>query len=69
VRAHLAGARLTALGVVALPYVLALLLTRLQPAWFSTLFNNSVGPTLLFLAVMMQLAGVLWLWRILASEF
>jgi tight adherence protein B len=68
VRAQLAGARLTAIGVVALPYVLAVVLVWLQPGWFTTLFNNNVGTTLLFLAVVMQIGGIVWLWRILARE-
>ena len=68
VRAQLAGARLTAVAVVVLPYLLAPLLAWLQPGWLTVLFNNSLGSALLFLAVLLQVVGILWLWHILEKE-
>lgn len=66
-RAQLAGARLTAIVVVILPYVLAPVLAWLQPGWFAPLFT-SLGSALLLLAVMLQIVGILWLWHILERE-
>jgi tight adherence protein B len=68
VRAQLAGARLTAIGVVVLPYLVAPLLMWLQPGWFGNLFTSSLGSSLLFIAVMLQMIGILWIWGILARE-
>jgi tight adherence protein B len=68
IRAQLAGARLTAAIVVVLPYVLALVLLWMSPGWFDVLFADPIGPPLLFVAVLTQIIGTLWLWRILARE-
>ena len=68
VRAQLAGARMTALVVIVLPYIVAPVLAYLQPGWFQTLANLPLGPSILFFAVMIQLTGALWIWRILARE-
>jgi len=68
VRAQLAGARMTALVVIVLPYVVAPVLAYLQPGWFQTLADLPLGPSILFFAVMIQLTGALWIWRILARE-
>ena len=67
-RAQLTGARLTAIAVVILPYVVAPLLAWLQPGWFGPLFSGTLGPALLLIAVMLQIIGVLWLWHILEME-
>jgi len=69
VRAQLAGARLTAVAVVILPYLLAPILQWMQPGWFTMLFASSFGTSLLFIAVMLQIIGLLWLWHILEKEF
>lgn len=68
VRAQLAGARVTAMLVVFLPYAVAPVLAYLDPGWFDTLGRLPLGPAILFFAVMMQLVGALWIWRILARE-
>ena len=69
VRAQLAGARLTAIAVVILPYLLAPLLAWLQPGWFGMLFSSNLGSAMLFIAVMLQIVGLLWLWHILEREY
>jgi tight adherence protein B len=68
IQAQLAGARVTAVAVVALPYLLAPLLAWMQPGWFSMLFNSNIGTALLFIAVLLQIIGILWLWHILEKE-
>lgn len=68
VRAQLSGARMTAIGAVILPYVLAPVLAWMQPGWFGVLLADPIGPPLLFLAFLLQMIGVLWLWRVLARE-
>lgn len=68
VRAQLAGSRFVTAVVVALPYLLAPMLNWMQPGWFDLLLNHPLGPTLLAIAVMFQMTGVLWMWRILSRE-
>ena len=68
VRAQLAGARVTAIAVVVLPYLLAPVLAWLQPGWFSLLFGTSFGAAMLFIAVMLQIVGILWLLHIVERE-
>ncbi len=68
IRAQLAGAQITAAAVVALPYLLAPLLLWLVPGWFNPLFGGNLGPALLFIAVMLQIVGILWLWHIFQKE-
>jgi len=68
VQAQLAGARLTGIAGVLLPYVLIPILLWLEPQWFVTLRHHPLGPPVVFLAVMLQLLGMLWLWRILNRE-
>jgi tight adherence protein B len=68
VRAQLSGARTTAVGAVILPYLVAPALSWLQPGWFDVLFVDPMGPPLIFLAVALQVVGMLWIWRILTRE-
>lgn len=68
VRAQLAGSRLVTAAVVAMPYLLAPVLNWMQPGWFDVLLSHPLGPTLIALAVMFQMTGVLWMWRILSRE-
>jgi len=68
VQAQLSGARISALGVAALPYIFAPVLVWLRPDWFQTLFANPLGVPLLLFAVTLQLIGLLWVWHILSRE-
>jgi tight adherence protein B len=68
IQSQLSGARLTGIVGVLLPYLLVPLLAWLEPGWFAVLLGHPLGPPLIFLAVMLQLLGVLWLWRILNRE-
>ncbi len=68
VRAQLAGARITAVVVVLLPYLVAPVLAYLEPGWFDAIAKLPLGPAILFFAVVLQLIGALWIWRILARE-
>lgn len=68
VQAQLAGARVSAIAVAVLPYLLIPLLVAMQPEWMRTLLSHPLGQPLLLLAVMLQLVGVLWLWNILRRE-
>ena len=68
VDAQLAGAKVSAVGVALLPYLIAPILVWMKPDWFRTLIDHPLGPPLLFFAVMLQLIGMLWLWRILNRE-
>lgn len=68
VQAQLAGARISATAVAALPYLFAPVLVWMRPDWFKTLIDHPLGAPLLFFAVLLQMIGILWLWRILSRE-
>ena len=68
VQSQLAGARVSGLAIAALPYLFAPALIWLRPDWFRTLVEHPLGMPLLFAAVLLQLVGLLWLWRILSRE-
>jgi tight adherence protein B len=68
VQAQLAGARVSAIAVAALPYAFAPILVWMRPDWFKTLIDHPLGAPLLFFAVLLQLIGMVWLWRILSRE-
>ncbi len=65
---QLAGARITAIAIAITPYVMAPILVWMQPTWFRALLAHPLGPAALFVAVILQLVGMLWLWRILSRE-
>lgn len=68
-RAQLGGARMTAIAGVLLPYALAAVLTWQQPHWLDALTTSPLGRPLIFLAVMLQMVGILWTWHILNRKF
>jgi Flp pilus assembly protein TadB len=67
-RSELAGARLGALIVSVLPYLLLPVLLWRRPEWLRSLLEHPVGLQLLLAAILMQLLGVLWLRQILRSD-
>lgn len=69
VRAQLSGARLTALAVAAMPYLLIPALAWLQPGWFESLLAYQFGPLMLLVAVMLQMVGALWLVQLFGRQF
>lgn len=68
VQAQLAGARVSAVGVAVMPYLLAPILVSMRPDWLRLIVGHPLGQPLLAFAVMLQLIGMLWLWNILRRE-
>lgn len=64
-----AGSRLSAVGMV-LAAVLALaIMTWMQPEYVEVFVKNPKGPYLIAAAVVLQVIGGLWVWRILKTNF
>jgi len=69
VRAVSAGSRLSVIGLT-LGTVLAIgLLASLRPEYLYAFRDHELAPTLLATAAVLQLVGVLWVWRILKVQF
>lgn len=67
-RSELAGARLSAMIVVVLPYLLLPFLLARRPEWFRSLTQHPTGLQLLFIALLLQITGILWLRRIMRTD-
>ena len=63
-----AQGRLTAMILVALPFVMLVVLDILNPSYVSILFTDPMGPMLLGGAAAMQVVGSLILWKIVHIE-
>ena len=68
-QSQLAGARISAIAVALLPYLLLPVLLWMKPDWLMTLRVHPLGMPLLTFAFLLQLIGILWVWRILSREF
>jgi tight adherence protein B len=73
VRSHLmavtAGGRLSAIGMVIGTVVAIILLGWIEPDYINKFLSNPKGPWLLLTAVGLQIAGALWVWRILRTSY
>ncbi len=67
-QSELAGARLGALIIALLPYLLIPVLLWRRPEWARALFVHPLGLQLFFSALLLQLVGILWLRRIMRFE-
>lgn len=56
--------RLSGLMIGALPFVLACLLTLINPTYMATLWNTEAGRTVVLVGLGMLAAGALWMWKI-----
>lgn len=68
VQAQLSGVRLSAIAISVLPYLFAPLLAWMRPDWFRPLFAHPLGAPMMVFALMLQLIGILWIWRVLSRE-
>jgi tight adherence protein B len=72
VRNHLmavtAGSRLSAIGMVVGAIIAAALLCWLEPDYIDAFLKNPKGPWLLATAVILQIVGGIWVWRILKTN-
>jgi tight adherence protein B len=67
-RSHLAGARVAAVAVALLPYTVIPIFQWQLPQMIDRLVEHPLGPTLVAVAVLLQIVGWLWLVRILRIE-
>jgi tight adherence protein B len=65
---HLAAARLAAVMMSVIPYLLIPFYLWQQPGWLERLFVHPLGQRLVFGAVILQLLSIWWLRRILRVE-
>ena len=63
-----AGSRLSAIGMVVGAFIAAALLCWIQPDYIDAFLGNPKGPWLLATAVILQIVGGIWVWRILKSS-
>lgn len=68
VLAMTAGSRLSALGMVAVAALAAVLLSWMEPEYVEAFIKNPKGPYLIATAVLLQILGGVWVWRILRAS-
>jgi tight adherence protein B len=68
VLAMTAGSRLSAIGMVAAAVLAAVLLSWMEPEYIDVFLTNAKGPYLIATAVILQLIGGVWVWRILKTS-
>jgi tight adherence protein B len=68
VKVHTAHGRITGLVLVALPAVLAILLTFINPDHMRSMFVEPLGRMLLMGTVVMQLIGFVWIRQVMKIE-
>jgi tight adherence protein B len=68
VRVYTAHGRLTGYVLLALPAVLAVALSFINPAHMNTLFRERMGQMMLLSAIFMQTCGFLWIKQIVKIE-
>lgn len=68
VLAMTAGSRLSALGMVGAAIVAALLLSWMEPEYIDMFVKNPKGPYLIATAILLQVIGGIWVWRILKTS-
>jgi tight adherence protein B len=68
VRSRSAHGRLTAGILIALPVAMALILGSVNPQYMETLYDDPIGPLILWGAAAWQVIGALLLWKIVRVE-
>jgi tight adherence protein B len=68
VLAMTAGSRLSAIGMVAAAILAAILLSWMQPEYVEMFVKNPKGPYLIATAILLQVIGAIWVWRILKTS-
>lgn len=66
---HAAQGRASGYVLGILPIAVAGLILLLNPSYLSTLLSDELGKSMLTAAVVLQLLGYVWIWRILKIEF
>ncbi|HUE89108.1 MAG TPA: type II secretion system F family protein [Vicinamibacterales bacterium] len=68
VRVHTAHGRFTGWVLLALPAVLAVVMSFINPEHMNLLFRESMGRTMLLVAAVMQTIGFFWIKRVIKIE-
>jgi len=68
VLAMTAGSRLSAIGMVAAAVLAAALLSWMEPEYIEMFMKNPKGPYLIGTAILLQVIGAIWVWRILKTS-
>ena len=68
VRVRTAQGRLTAGILIALPIFMMIVLSIMNPAYMSVMYEDPKGPLILTVAALMQVVGSIMLWRIIHIE-
>jgi tight adherence protein B len=63
-----AGSRLSAIGMAVISVAAAVLLTWMEPDYIQAFVTNPKGPYLLATAVLLQVIGGIWVWRVLRTS-
>ncbi len=69
VKAVTSGSRLSVIGLTIGALVAMGILASLRPEYLSAFVEHELGPTLLVTAAVLQVVGILWVWRILKVHF
>lgn len=67
-RTELTGVQVAGVLLALLPYLVLPVFLMIRPDWPATLVEHPLGPRLLVSAIVLQVAGLLWLRRILKIE-
>jgi tight adherence protein B len=68
VLAMTAGSRLSAIGMVIAAIVAAVLLGWMEPEYINVFINSPKGPYLIGTAILLQIIGGIWVWRVLRTS-
>jgi len=69
VRAVTAGSRLSVLGLTVGTVIAMGVLASLRPEYLQSFVSHPAGPALLGIAAVLQMLGILWVWRIVRVHF
>ena len=69
VNAVTAGSRLSAIGLILGSIVAVGVLAWLEPDYVLAFVNHSLGPTLLAMAIALQMLGIFWVWRVIRVSY
>jgi tight adherence protein B len=65
VRVLSAEGRISALILSLLPFVLAALMTLLNPGFVSRLWTDPMGLQLVYVSLTLMAIGILWMWKLI----
>ena len=69
VRAVTAGSRVSVIGLTVGTVIALGILAWLRPEYLTQFLNHPMGPGLLMVAGALQIAGIVWVWRVLKVHF